>query len=501
MRLEPFSQDTMPNPVAGGATLDSVLSLNARRRPRAEALVDSRLPFPGTWAEVDRAVTALASTFASWKLGEDAVVGVQLGSSFEGALTCLALWRAGLIAAMLPTAWRRRETARALGAVKASAIVTLSEGGGARLAEIACEVAAGLETMRYVGCFGAAPDGATRLDDCLLKRADASHARRPGAADHVAVVTFEVGGAPAPRSHNDLVAAGVGPLLVAEVTEKARLFSTLDLASLAGLCTGLAPWLTTGAVACFHEATTTAAFAAAATGLRATHVVLPGRIADKLAADGALGRATPSTVLAVWRAPEGRGVAKPVPLEGATVVDVLLIGELAVLASPRPAPNRHAPLPLGPHAVGGLDPLVDLRVLQDGRLFVRGPACPQAAFPSEPGEPALPFSADGYIETGLAGIADRAAGRTALGGLRRGVAMVGGLAISMADATAAARGTGLRGALVVEDDPVFGLRFALKAADGSDPSVEAAGLALDLAGFGPALAPVAIRAESARRTA
>lgn len=502
MRLEPFSHDQMPNPVAGGATLDSVLSLNARRRPNALAMVDARLPFPGTWAEIDKAVSSLASTFASWKLGPDAVVGVQLGSSFEGALTCLALWRAGLIAAMLPTAWRWRDTARALETLNASAIVAFSESGGAKLAEIACVVAAGIDTMRYVGCFGAAPDGATRLDDDLLRRAPAPLVQRPtSAADHVAIITFEAGGAPAPRSHNDLVAAGLGPLIVGEVSDKTRLLSTLDLAGLAGLSTGLAPWLTTGATACFHEATTTHAFAEAAELLEATHVTMPGRLADRLVAEGAMGGASPLTVFAIWRAPDGRGPAKPIGGEETTVVDVLLIGELGVLASTRPTLNRHAPLPLGPHAVGGLDPLIDLRVLQDGRLFVRGPACPQAAFPAAEGAPALPFSADGYIETGLAGIADRAAGRTALGGLRRGVAQIGGIAVPMSDAIAAARATGLKGSLVVDDDALFGLRFALKLDPDAEMSVEAAVVALELAGFSPALAPIAVRAESARKTA
>ncbi|GLK68221.1 AMP-binding protein [Hansschlegelia plantiphila] len=505
MRLEPFAHDPMPNPVAGGAKLDDVLALNARRRPDEPALFDPALPFDGAWREVDRAVSALAEVFSHWRLGEDAVVGVQLGSRFEGALTCLALWRAGLIPAMLPIAWRRRETARALATVGAAAVVAATEAGGAALAEIACEIAAGLDTLRFVGSFGdASPDGATPLDEALTLEAGGSPlAERPDdAADHIAIITFEAGGAPAPRSHNDLVAACLTPLLAAQLTDRSKLLSTLDLGGLAGLATGLAPWLTTGAVACFHQPSTTAAFAAAAEGLGATHIALPGRAADRLIADGALGETTPEAVIAVWRAPDGGGAAKSFNLDGAIVVDAIMIGELGVFAAARPSEHRHAALPLGRHAPEGLDALIDLRVLQDGRLFVRGPACPQAAFPAAPGAPALPFAADGYIETGLAGIADRVAGRATLGGRRRGVAQIGGLAVSSAETLAAAMATGLPGGLEIEDDALFGSRLALTLSEDSKPfSAEQAATILEAAGFGPALAPAIVRAEPSRRTA
>lgn len=504
MRLQPFAQDAMPNPVAGTATLDAVLALNARRRPNDIALSGHDLPFDGTWSDVDGAVSALADVFASWRLPEDSVVGVQLGSRAEGALTCLALWRAGLIPAMLPIAWRWRETARALAVVKASAIVVATQGGGAAHAQIACDIAAGLDTMRFVGCFGPdAPDGATPLDDAFGVVAEAPvHEPRPDAADHVAIVTFEAGGAPVPRSHNELVAAGLAPLLAGGMTESSALMSSLDLAGLGGLATGLAPWLTTGATACFHHPTTTAAFAAAVEALRATHVTMPGRVAESLVADGALGQRLPAVVLAVWRSPDPMGAAKPFALESVKVVDAIMIGELGIYAAPRPSKARYTPLPLGLYAPGDLQPLIDFRLLPDGRLFVRGPVCPQASFPCDPGAPSLPFTAEGYIDTGLSGIADRAAGRAALGGPRRGVAQIGGLAVSAAEMLAACKTTFMPGALEIEDDALFGSRFVLTLPEGAEPvSVEDAATALEGAGFGPALAPLAARPQSERRTA
>lgn len=502
MRLEPFSHDAIVNPVAADATLDEVLALNADRDPDAVALHASGLPFPGSWREIDRAVSALAATFDSWRLGEDAVVGVQLGSSPQGALVCLALWRAGLVPAMLPLAWRRREMAQALSSVGATAIVAATEAGGARPAELACEVAAGLDTIRFIGAFGeGAPDGATPLDHVLDEPSPriARHDRPDDAADHVAVVTFEAGGAPVPRSHNDLVAAALQPLMAARLSSEASLLSTLDLAGLAGLATGLAPWLMAGCAAGFHAATDSAAFAQAAQAQHATHVVLPGRAAARLIADGALDGASPRAVIATWRAPDGRGAAVDLGIE-AVAVDVTLFGELGLAAAVRPMRSRHPALPLGPSGPEGVGALIDLKVTAEGRLVLRGPACPQAPCPAAPTAPSLVFDAEGYLDTGLAAVADTVARRVSLGGRRRGVAQIGGLSALTGDIVAAYDRTGVGGRPEVVDDPVFGARVVLSGASSEDDAAKA-GEILAAAGFGPALRPVARPAAQALKSA
>ncbi len=504
MRLAPFAPDAMPNPVRGAVTLDGVLAQNARRNPEGLSLLDPASRFEATWAEADRAVSALAEVFLSWRLGEDAVVGVQLGSSAEGALTALALMRAGLIPAMLPLPWRRAEMARALVGVGASAVVCWTERGGARLADAACEIAWSLDGLRFVGCFGPdAPDGATPLDAVLAADPGPVERSQPtDAADHVAIVTFDAGCAPVPRSHNDLIAAAIWPLLAARLSDRSALLSTLDLAGLAGLATGLAPWLATGARASFHQASTTEAFARAATELNATHVALPGRAAERLAADGAFGEAPVESILAVWRAPEGRGAAKPVGQDGGRIVDIVTFGELGLVAAARSTATRHPALPLGPVGPERLEPLIDLRVVPDGRLYVRGPACPQAAFPAAPGAPTLALGAEGYLDAGLAGIPDRVAGRVTLGGRRRGVVQVGGVALAHADLEEAVRFAGLSGTLAPQDDAVFGARLALAPPPDAPPVMVAdAAKAIAAAGFGPALAPAAIAAEETRRSA
>lgn len=488
MRLEPFLHDQAPNPVSGDLTIDEIVGQNARRTPHALALVSPDLPFSGTWREVDGAVSALAHEFAGWSLGDDAVVGVQLGSSAVGALTCLALWRAGLIPAMLPLAWRRREIASALACVGATAIVTAVEVGGARLSEDARGVAAAIDTIRFLGSFGPdAPDGATPLDQTLA--APAAYFERPDrpedAPHHVAIVTFDAGGVPVPRTHCELLAAGVTPLVTARMTHASSLVSTIDLASLAGLSTGLAPWVTAGCAAAFHQPSSTEALRAAALEIEASHIALPGRLAAGLIADCAFETLRP-TVTAVWRAPDGRGAAAEIESADA-VVDVHVIGELGVHAAARLRPDRHAALPLGPSGADGLE-LLDVKVTSEGLIALRGAVCPQAPCPAAPGAPKLIFGPDGYLETGITAVADRAAQRVSLGGKRRGVLQIGGLAVAAADLDAAYRRSGAGPRPAALPDPVFGARLALT--DGGGEAVGRAAAAIEAAGFSPALAPV-----------
>ncbi len=504
MRLEPANPSNLNNPIAGFATLDEILAHNAERNGDADALVRPGRDAPQSWREVDESVSALASVFGGWRLGEDAVVGVQLGSSAEAAIACLALWRAGLTAVMLPLAWRRREIVNALAPLGASAVLTWTTGAGAALGEDACEIAAGLDTIRYVGCFGpGAPDGATPLDDVLGLAGErfARENRPKDAADHVALVTFDAGRTPVARSHNELLAATLMPLAASRLSSQSALVSTLDLASLAGLSTGLGPWLASCCVAAFHQPTGTQAMASLIRDAEASHLVLPGRLAARLAGDGAFDPNALSAVTLVWRAPDGR--AAQVDLGAAAVtVDVTVLGELGVYAAARSSSGRFAQLPLGPAGPDGFPPLVELAIGQDGRLAVRGPVCPSASWPAADGAPQIAFDADGFADTGLSGFGDRAAGRVSLGGRRRGVLQVGGLALSSPDVDEAYRRSGAGSAPRVQPDELFGARLTLaERPDGGGPSRDGVASLLEAAGYGPALAPVASDEEPVRRSA
>ncbi|WP_155904982.1 AMP-binding protein [Methylopila sp. M107] len=501
MRLDPSWPDQLDNPVANLATLDDILVQNANRNGDATALFR---PDGGalTWREADAAAAALAAVITEWRLGEDAVVGVQLGSSLEGAISCLAVWRAGLIPAMLPLAWRRRELSTALSSVGASAVLTLSRGGGAALAEIACEVAADLYAIRYVGCFGGdPPDGATPLDDVLVPSLNAAERQlRPtDDARNVAVVTFDAGHVPVARSHSELLAAALGPLVASRLSAQSALVSTLDLAGLGGLAVGLAPWIASGCAARFLQPSDTAGFAETLRDVEATHLVAPGRLAGRMAGDAAFDPSALEAVSLVWRAPDGRSAPVDLGTDVATI-DVSLFGELGLYAAARAQPARFAALPVGEAGPEAFPPLIELRIGRDGRLAVRGPACPSAPFPAAPEAPRIAFDDDGFLETGLAGFADRTANRLSLGGRRRGVVQVGGLPLSIDDLDEAYRRAGVRTAPHAEDDPLFGARVALAAGAG-EPSLESVATLLEAAGFGPALAPIEAAAQPVRRTA
>lgn len=504
MRLPPAALDPLANPVAGLATLDEVLAQNAARDPDGLALVAPGLPFAGTWREADRAASALADTFAAWDLEPDAVVGVQLGASAEAALACLALWRAGMIPALLPLAWRRREVEAALRASHAQATIAWTEAAGARLAEAACEAAFGLDRLRFVATFGQdAPDGATPLDDLLSAPSGAFvRPNRPDdAADHVAVVTFDAGATPIARSHNELVALGLGPLLAARIGGGDRLLATLDVAGLPGLATGLVPWLVTRATGCFHQPSTTEALAGAARELGATHVTLPGRALERLVADGVFDDVALTAVLATWRAPDPRHAATAAACPGAAMVDVLAFGELGLVAAARATPGRALVPPLGPYAPEGLEPLIDTRVTLDGRVLARGCVCPAAPFPSDEGA-RVAIDPEGFVDTGLAGVADRSARRIAVGGRRRNVVQVGGVGVAREDAEQAFAEVGLAGAVELQEDALLGARVRLALPPGAHPvSAEDAAERLAEAGFGGALAPRTVVAERARKTA
>jgi len=157
-------------------TLDDMFRRTVARRPDAVALADppNRETFTDgaprrlTYAEADRAISAIASQLRQLRLQTDSVVGVQLPNTVESVLTILGVLRAGMIAAPLPLLWRSMDAATALGALGARAIVTTARIGDFDACATAMQVAAEVFTIRHVCSFGNnLPDGVTALDDLL----------------------------------------------------------------------------------------------------------------------------------------------------------------------------------------------------------------------------------------------------------------------------------------------------------------------------------------------
>src|SRR6476659_528614 len=238
------------------ATLDDLFRRAAAARPDALALVDppDRLLFTDgpprrlTYAQADRAVSALAARLRGFGLPTDSVVAVQLPNTVESVIVLLAVMRAGLIAAPLPLLWRHADAAAALSRVAARALIGCQRIGDTVHGDLAMHIAMETFTIRFVCGFGEnLPDGVVPIDDIFDGGGMPPVIERFGdSADHVALVTFDIspeGIVPVARSHAELIAGGLAVHLEARIEPEAAVLGALALASFAGLATTIVPWL------------------------------------------------------------------------------------------------------------------------------------------------------------------------------------------------------------------------------------------------------------------
>src|SRR5579871_5720156 len=157
-------------------TLDTLFQRILARRPEALALADpenkqrvtGQPPRRLTYAEADRAISALAAHFVDSGLPAHSVIAVQLPNTVEFALTVLAAHRAGLVVAVFPMLWRQAELVAALNRTSARAIVTSTRIDGVSHADLAMNAAAEAFSIRHVFGFGAdLPEGMGSLDQAI----------------------------------------------------------------------------------------------------------------------------------------------------------------------------------------------------------------------------------------------------------------------------------------------------------------------------------------------
>jgi AMP-binding enzyme len=403
-----------------GATLDSLFRRAGVRHAHGLALVDSPdryrvtdgAPRSLTYADADRAISAVAAQLRGLGLPTDALVAIQLGNTVESVVALLGVLRAGMIAIPLPLLWGQQEIVAALGQIGAKAIITASHVGDIRTAQIAVEAAVELFTIRHVCGFGRnLPDGVVPLDERTLVGGEFSHPppRSGHAAAHVAVVTFEVtdkGLIAVARNHTQLIAGGLAVSLEADHPEDGAVLTTVPLSSFAGLALALVPWLLAGGALYLHHPFEPEAFAAQRKEIGAGLVVLPG---TTLPAFDAPVRSSGETIAALWRAPE-RLSGQPACHGPAPLVDVAAFGELGLVATRRTPGSQPTELPYGvigaPQAAAkDGTPLVETARTVEGTLGLRGAMVPTQAFPPGAEQGYAPFLApdpEGLIDTGLA---------------------------------------------------------------------------------------------------
>jgi non-ribosomal peptide synthetase component F len=343
-----------------GATLDDLFRRAGVRRPDALALIDppngetitGGAPRRLTYAEADRAISALAAKLRRLSLQTDMVVAMQLANTVDSVIALLGVLRAGMIAAPLPLLWREQEMVAALSRIGAKAIVTSSHVGLAAQSEIAMQVAAELFPIRHICGFGRdLPDGVVPLDDVFNPAPTEFYqpSVRPGpAAAHVAAITFDVTGdgfVPVARSQSELIAGGLAVFREAGIAENATILSTIPAVSFAGIALTLMPWLLAGGTLALHHGFDPAVFAEQSRAHEPCSVVLPGPALTLLADAGLLGGHI-KNILALWRAPEQLASAVPWQRDAA-LVDIASFDETGLLPARRGPDGLPAPIPHG----------------------------------------------------------------------------------------------------------------------------------------------------------
>src|SRR5690606_12629292 len=114
-----------------GVTLDGLFRANAAARPTAIAISDpsNRASFTDgvalrlSYAEVDARVERLALRLGSFGMPAGSVVAVQLPNISESVIALLAILRAGMIAAPVPTLWRKSDLVASLGELAPRAFI------------------------------------------------------------------------------------------------------------------------------------------------------------------------------------------------------------------------------------------------------------------------------------------------------------------------------------------------------------------------------------------
>jgi non-ribosomal peptide synthetase component E (peptide arylation enzyme) len=411
------------------ATVDELLHRAALRRPDALALMDAANrqdsePRRLTYRQADRMASAIAGRLRRMGLHTDAIVAIQMANTVDNVLTVLGVLRAGLIPMPLPLLWRRAEMVAALSRVGATALIVSGRIGMTDHYELAMHVAAEIFPIRYVCGFGRdAPDGLVPFDDLFtIDKIDPLPAwneeRKSDPGSHVALITWDTsadGLVPVARSHAELIAGGLAVMLEGRLAQDAVLLSTLTLSSFANLAVAVIPWLLAGGTLVLHHPFDPEVYLSQLTSMHFDTVILTGPLATQLA-DSARAMGRSPDVIALWRTPERMGRALPWRDGKTRMTDVLVFGEIGLIAACRGAGGKPAVIPFGavtaPRMLKSSITVAEIAPTPSGTVAVRGPMVPRAPFPpgaERSGLPHFKVLPNGFVDTGYACQPDTAA--------------------------------------------------------------------------------------------
>ena len=472
------------NQTATSPTLDTLFGRILARRPRELALVDpgNKLRVTGqspkrlTYAEADRAISALAAHFIESGLPAHSIIAVQLPNTVELPLTVLAAHRAGLVVALFPLLWRQAELVAALNRTSARTIVTSARIDGVAHSDLAMNAAAEAFSIRHVCGFGGdLPEGMASLDGALAQPSSATrHVIQDGRK--AAIISFDVtsdGFRAVPRTHLSLIAGGLALSLESDVPQGATLMSAFAPSSFAGLASSVVTWLLSGGTLAMHHPFEADVLEQDIKEHHCDTLIAPAQLAlrlDELDLDARL----PSlrNVIGMWRAPEQVSSSPPWTAQRASLTDAYLFGEAGLFGARRtsgdgtPAlikPGLHgAPRELPGSSISG-----EILLTPKGTLGLRGPMVAVAAYapPAPPGDSLIPQAPRDFVDTEYAARLDRATGAIAITAPPSGIMAVGGYRFLAHDLQEWGKRLGQGALLTALPDRLSGHRLAGRAQD------------------------------------
>ena len=464
-------------------TLDGLFQRVLTRQPDAPALLDplnkqritGLAPRRMTFAQADRAVSALATHFIESGLPANSVIGIQLPNTVEFVLTVLAAHRAGLIVALLPQLWRQAELTMALNRTGARAIVTMARIDGVNHADLAMNAAAEAFSIRHVCGFGDdLPEGMASLD---LAMSNGSATKRKVIHDgrKAAAVSFDVtadGFRPVPRTHLNLIAGGLAVFLESRLKQGATLMSAFAPSSFAGLTSSLVVWLLSAGTLSLHHPFDGEVLKRQIDDDCCDTLVTPAPMALRLAEiDSSARLPTLRHVIGLWRTPEQVASSAQWTSEAASFTDVYLFGEVGLFGARRTAEGTPVPIMPGAHGaprdVPGTSSAVETLLTPKGTLALRGAMVPVPAYapPSPAGDSLVSQPPQDYADTGYAARLDRATGAICITAPPAGIVSVGGYRFLSHDLQEWARRLGHGALLTALPDRLCGYRLAGRAQD------------------------------------
>jgi acyl-CoA synthetase (AMP-forming)/AMP-acid ligase II len=465
-------------------TLDGLFQRILARQPDAVALLDpinkaaitGQAPRRMTFAQADRAISAIAAHFVEAGLPINSVIGVQLPNTVEFMLTVLAAHRAGLIVALLPQLWRQAELTAALNRTGARAVVTMSKIDGVSHADLAMNAAAEAFSIRHVCGFGEdLPEGMAPLDQAMKNGASTDRLVVQDGRK-AALVSFDVttdGFRAVPRTHLNLIAGGLAVFLESRIPQGARLMSAFAPSSFAGLTSSLVLWLLSGGTLALHHPFDSEALERQINECACDALVAPAAMTLRLT-DADIAARLPALrhVIGLWRMPEQVASSAQWTTEHARFTDVYLFGEAGLFAARRTDDGAPVPIMPGPHGaprdIRGTSIAGETLLTPRGTLGLRGPMVTVAAYaPPAPAADSLmtPASPLDYVDTGYAARLDRSSGAICITAPPAGIVAVGGYRFLSQDLQQWAKRLGQGALLTALPDRLCGYRLAGRAHD------------------------------------